>query len=560
MASAGLLKLLSTGLQDERLASPKGQPRIDIYQKAYIKAGRFTTEWYGVDFDNAPSLGQVSQASVTQGEMPEGNLYDLSGYIAGINPAAAASFVATANPSLISCGLGAFSSTVPYARASVPRRGQLINSVFLVTTMPDIITQQIAAQNYCKERGLEFAGPVFGWTNSIGHAIVGSASVSIGGSPIDTLDGRLMEMMDEFHTPLEKMSTVNRMIGRASNGFSATTNQGKIGQGQIVSTPLPFWFCRGDPASALPIDAIGQDAIQIQIGFNPVDSLYTSSARALTTDGKVTLPPMGSSPFYYLDPLGKRVAGLTGDPLKTQLCSQIPGINMPASYKLGPTYLLVEYVYIDNPEANRIRLSDLSYPIVQHYAIDPFNTNSSPYARIPMRIPNPARDLYMMCHRKDADLVNAPFLATRDLSYSAVPIVPWWPDASGVVPAYSKIDSEPIKSLGLYYEGKMVRLATDAPMLFRSVLSGYEQRKTPWNNKYYYHIPFGRCSEFSRISNPLGEANLDKIPSIEMELSFKQFRGSVLAQDVPQYTVYIWVETYNILRVYGGRASLLFAY
>jgi hypothetical protein len=61
-------------------------------------------------------------------------------------------------------------------------------------------------------------------------------------------------------------------------------------------------------------------------------------------------------------------------------------------------------------------------------------------------------------------------------------------------------------------------------------------------------------------SLPSGEANLDKLVSIDLALEFHPNRGSVNPNDVPQYFVYIWAETYNILRVFGGRAGLLFGY
>ena len=60
MASASLLKMLVSGLQDERLLPPKGQPKVDVFQKSYIKGGRFTTETYRVDFDNQPAFGSTA--------------------------------------------------------------------------------------------------------------------------------------------------------------------------------------------------------------------------------------------------------------------------------------------------------------------------------------------------------------------------------------------------------------------------------------------------------------------------------------------------------------------
>ena len=522
MASAGLLHILHSGLQDERLSSKE---TIEPFKKAFLRAGRFTTEWARIDFDNSPAFGSV-------------------------------------------------------ANATLPRRGHLITKAFLVTSMPDIRTAQTQAAAWCSANSKQFVGPTIGWTNSIGHALITQAQVRIGAAPIDTLDGRLLEVLDEFHTPLEKVTTVNRLLGRYDSGFAPGSN-GLATANQQVVTPLPFWFARGDPSAALPIDAIGTDSVQISITFNTVANLYVSTARSLDGQGRLTQPPLPSTQFYYTDPSGTLVPGLTGDPSVSSRVSAIPGIQLsstaspgsPASVgslTLPSAYLLVEYVYLDKPEANRIRLSDLTYPIVQHYAVNPFNTRGAPTARIPIRIPNLVRDMYCMVHRDDADLLNAPFLATRDLSGLPMfkPQAPWWPDASGLqysvpaplIPAYSMLDSEPITSLALLYEGQLVRYATDSPSFFRSILQSYEQRKTPWHNKYYYHLPFGTQNEQYGITNPMGHANLDTIGRVELSLQFKPFRGSVNVTDVPFYTVYIWAETYAILRVYNGRAGLLFGY
>lgn len=519
MASAGLLKLLHSGMQDERLLPPKGQPQMDVWQKTFTKAGRFTTEWYRVDFDNRPAFGQS-------------------------------------------------------AKATLPRRGHLITRAFLMVTMPDIRTKQLAARQAASQAGKSFAGPTFGWTNSLGHALVGQAQLTIGAAPIDTLDGRLMEVLDEFHTPLEKTTVLNRMIGRKDNGFTPRSN-GWDSPNQELAIPLPFWFNRGDPSAALPIDAIGTDAVQISVIFNTIANLYVTTSRGKNSQGQLIQPPMANSPFYIVDPSGTQIFGLNGNPEKSVTASPLPGITMPSDFQMQDAYLLLEYVYIDRPEANRIRLGDISYPIVQHYAINPFDTKAMPSARIRMRIPNPTRDLYFTVHRSDADLLNAPFLATRDLSGLFVRdisgiglIAPWWPDASGLnmttflplIPAYSQTDSEPIQSFSLTYEGKIVRYATQDPGYFRSILQSLEQTKTPWHNKYYYHIPFGTQHEQFGITNPMGEANLDKIQNVDLTLNFKPFRGTLRATDVPAYTVYVWVETYNILRVYGGRSGLLFGY
>ena len=539
MASSGLLKLLHNGLQDERLLGV--DPKIEEYQSVYVKGGRFTTEWYRVDFDNRPSFGSL-------------------------------------------------------ARATLPRRGHLITRAFFVSTLPDILTQQNIARDWCLQNNKPFAGPIFGWTNSVGHACITQAQVTIASSAIDTLDGRLVEVLDEYHTPMEKVSVVNRLIGRKSNGFTSLQPDSN---GKQIAVSLPFWFNRGDPSLALPIDAIGSDLVQIGVTINALQNLYytdsrnpngnnnpqitpptdstpsatsknftgdcytstetvqppplTPQANSGTTGG--ALWPMFGSRFYYEDPNGTLI-------LDGKKVSLIPVGQMPQASELGigDTYLLLEYVHLDKPEANRIRLGDLQYPIVQHYAINPFDTKGNPSARIPMRIPNPVREIYFMCHRQDADSLNCPFLATRDLMAVGAKQGPWWPDASWPVPSYSQTDSEPIQSFSLVYEGKLVRYATDSPALFRSILQAMEQRKTPFHWKYYYHLPFGTHSEFFGASQHMGEANFDKLTRVELNLDFKPVRGSNRTTDIPSYTVYVWAETYNILRVYGGRAGCLFNY
>ena len=145
-------------------------------------------------------------------------------------------------------------------------------------------------------------------------------------------------------------------------------------------------------------------------------------------------------------------------------------------------------------------------------------------------------------------------------------MAPWWPDADGLstkkfsqlIPAYSRIDSEPIDSFSLNYDGKIVRYASNSPAFYRSILPSLEQRKSPWHNKYIYNLPFGTNLEAYGL--PTGHANLDKIQKIELGLNFKHLRGAVTTTNIPDYTVSVYAETYNILKVYNGRAGLLFNY
>lgn len=517
--AAPLLRLVNSGVQDNRLLHLKDNPDVSVFQKVFIRAGRFTTQFIRLDFDNTPRFNNT-------------------------------------------CVL------------TIPRKGHLITQLYLVTTLPDIKSAQVNALATVPSD--KFMGPYFGYTNSIGHALIRETSIDIGGSRVERLDGRLLEVMDEFYNPLEKLVSKNSLLMRKDNGFNYRTYGIDGLTNNIAVTPLPFWFSSGDAGLALPIDAIQADQVKLNISFNDINSLYVSSAQvnkpSTNPVGGDCYFPIANSPFYVKDASGgpiEAVYGLTGNPAISTNVSVIPNIKMPSEFKLGDTYIIAEYVYLDKPEANRFRISDIKVPIVQHYPFDPYDTQGLSKINFQFKVPNPTRNLFFYVNHYDAIRYNAPFLATRDLSSADVLIAPWWPDASGledpqqlgiVRSGFSTRDNEPLQSIQLVYEGKLMRFNTDAPSLFRSMIPSYEMRKSPWVNRYYYTLLYGFQNGLLPISQPSSVANLDKMLNIELQLTLHPNTGSINPNNVNRFFLYVWAETYNILRVYGGRAGLLFAY
>ena len=520
---ASLLKVIASGIQDERLAF---RPTLYPFQKVWVKTGRFTTKWERLEFENTPAFGQT----------------------------------------------GFF---------RILRKGHLLTRLLLVATMPDIYTPQAKA---AVANTNQLAYPQFGWTNSLGHALIQQLTFDIATYRVETLDSRLLEILDEFHTPLEKVPIMNEMIKRKDNGFTQTSfgwPQGDARQQSLngfaagsvmppfqekVIVPLPFWFTRGDTGCALPVDAMSMDDLRVGITFRALNGLYyttTQVPNAANADG-ASLIPLTSSKFYAQDPVLH--------PNQTPLSNVNGVIQMPLNPLLGDCHIMAEYIYLDQNEANRFRLADLQIPIVQHYAISPQDTQGLMNTRIRLDIPNPCRDLYFMCNPYLASSYNAHFLATRTLTGSTNSLpnngqTPWWPDAVGlsslqngllVRPAFALSQSEPLSGYELNYQGSLVRFRTEAPAMFRSIIPSYEQRKSPWVNRYYYNLPLAIQNGFTPFSKPQGEANLDKITQRDLILQFKPTPGLILS--VPRYTVYSYAETYNILRVYGGRAGTMFAY
>jgi len=528
---ASLLKVISSGIQDERLSF---KATLYPFRKLWNKTGRFTTRWERLDFENTPNFGNT----------------------------------------------GFF---------RILRKGHLVTRLYLVANMPDIYTIQAQAIG---ANGGQPVYPQIGWTNSLGHALIQQLTLDIAASRVETIDSRLLEILDEFHTPLEKVPIVNEMIKRKDNGFTETSFGWPQGNARTVSlaaiqtatvnrtplppayqetvvVPLPFWFTRGDMGCALPIDAISMDDIRVGITFRNINGLYYTPTRVSNTtnpaDGTSLTPLLGAT-FYSQDP--------NQQPNQTPLSNSYGTIQMPPAFSLGDCHIMAEYVYLDQNEANRFRLADIQVPVVQHYAMNPHDTQGLLNAQIRLDIPNPTREIYFMCNPYLAPSYNAHFLATRDMTgtVNTTPTnnqYPWWPDAVGLYanrpsvymrPAFQLSDSEPISGYELRYQGSLTRYRTEGPALFRSIIPSYDQRKTPWVNRYYYNLPLAIQNGFTPFSRPNSEANLDKITNRDLIVQFRTPYGNTSGLNVGRFTVYAYAETYNMMRVYGGRAGMMFSY
>ena len=430
--------------------------------------------------------------------------------------------------------------------AVIPRKGHFVRRIFLVTTPPNLDEDRVT---------LGADAPQFGYTNSIGHALIGEASIDIGGAHIDTLNGRLMEVLDERYTPLEKVPTVNRLIGRTDQEIADGIPS------QTLHIPLPFWFSSNDTAAALPIDAISRDEVRLNITFDTLANIYYTESRNPDTQGLYTI----DSPTYYkysTDDTGELhpEISLLEDYYGTKLVQAGKGRPI-AEHHLGDTYILAEYVYVDAPEANRFRMADLNIPLKQHVIMQPVATEGRSEVQIPLRIGNPVANIHFFLQNVAATTYNHPFLATREISPAMIanqpsPVI-WQPRAIGLSdswtgtlrPGFLRANSEPIRGLTLRYHGQLIRYSSDFPVQYRTImpLTHGGAQKTAWHWRYYYTLPFGEST-----------ANYDKIERVNLELRMAPRRGQLNTTSAENCMVYIFAETSNILRIFGGRAGLLF--
>lgn len=515
---ATLLSIVCQGLQDARIFSPRGQPELKNYVKVLKKTTRWAAQWVRVEFDGQPQFGQ--RATVT-----------------------------------------------------IPRKGELLSQVTLVATMPDIYAQQ--EQALASSAPGTYLGPFYGWTNSLGHALIDLLEFDIGGVTVDTMDGRFLEMYDELYESNESARSKNSMIQRIPNGFGPQS----IGFGPkptTVSVPLPFWFSKNCYANALPLDALSADQIQIHVTLKSLNQLYFSSSQLTTNSTAPTstntcnsVSPILGSKFYRANPNSSTVIYESNDLTIGISGEQVPNVAMASNLQIQDMYLLCEFISLEDAEAIAFRSTQLEYRVEQHYIVPKHETQGSANVRIQMPYNNPVKDIMWVAQRPEAEKYNAWFLFTRDLQSRSSPpnSGPWWPDAvlsadGQSKPAFRNAYSEPIQGVQ-FTMSNIVRFAhQESPSIFRSLIPILHYRKAPLFNRYIYVYPFGMAPgasddpELGSCANPRGYSNWDKLPKKELHLTMNPDSN----KNYPNMNIYAYVTIYNVFRVFAGRGVMLFAY
>ena len=140
---------------------------------------------------------------------------------------------------------------------TISRNGDLISGICLKIMLPDPNPEHTDPNDYVRF-----------WVNSIGHALLESIEVEIGGTVIDRQSGMWMDIWSELTQKEEKKIGYSNMIGKMDSHY--TPHYEECGEGRILYVPLNFWFCR-NIGLALPIIALQYSEVKIHIKLRSLD-------------------------------------------------------------------------------------------------------------------------------------------------------------------------------------------------------------------------------------------------------------------------------------------------
>ena len=117
------------------------------------------------------------------------------------------------------------------------------------------------------------------YVNFIGHRLLKSVEVEIGGQKIDKQYSHWMYIWNELSLPIGKMDGYQEMIGADSDMTSFKDNK--------IYIPLEFWFCR-NIGLALPLIALQYHEVKINIEIESFDNCtYNGTAYVKNSTGTV---------------------------------------------------------------------------------------------------------------------------------------------------------------------------------------------------------------------------------------------------------------------------------
>jgi hypothetical protein len=168
--------------------------------------------------------------------------------------------------------------------ALISRNGDLVYRVCLQVELPEI-EPSISGR----------------WTDDVGHHLIKTVELEIGGQRIDRHYGDWLQIYASLTVPVDKRETYNKMIGKTAQLCTYNTDTKPR---TVLYIPLQFYFNR-NAGLALPLIALQYHEVKIIVEMRPIELLWICSGDDDRLDphvrGKQLLACSLWAEFVFLD-------------------------------------------------------------------------------------------------------------------------------------------------------------------------------------------------------------------------------------------------------------------
>lgn len=409
----------------------------------------------------------------------------------------------------------------------VSRIGDLLSGLTLQTVLPALDATHV------QQTGTPSGGQAntddlrASYVNSIGHAMIESVTVYIGGSQVDKHYGLWMEIWSELSTPDSKKAGYDSMIGRY--GTMADAQLGSEMQTTLL-VPFSFWFCRA-PGLALPLVALPHNQVRVEIEFRTVQQCVVAmdaSTGARVANG-VDLSGATASVDYSLTAAGKA--------LKFDYC-QMYGEYVFLDVAEREMFLKEEHMYLIN---------QLQYSYPSTYNL----SNGNPTYTHEMNFSHPVKELIWVLRQQDVapsagDITKNDWFNFGTAGAGETETSTYTGDL---------IDSD-LKAVGIRFNN-YPRFQPRPPQHFRLEQPWEYHTRVPANTHIYL---YSFCLQ-PESSHPTGSINMSRIDNAHMQFKLSD---NTKAAGSPFGTgktadLYIFATNWNYLKIVSGMGGPVYA-
>jgi hypothetical protein len=242
-----------------------------------------------------------------------------------------------------------FNGTADFGKkvtCTISRNGDLIHRMYLQATLPAVNCPDTSA--------------CFRWVNYVGHALIKSVEIEIGGQRIDKHYGDWLNIWNELTVQPGHRTGYDNMVG---NTIHLTGGGKNATEATTLYIPLQFWFCR-NPGLALPLIALQYHEVKVNLEFRQKSQCFVSAG----TDSIACGSTIGS------------------------------GGNQYCVGSLEFASLFVDYIYLDTDERRRFAQVSHEYLIEQlQFTGDESVTSSN--VKIKLNFNHPCKEIIWVCQR-----------------------------------------------------------------------------------------------------------------------------------------------------------------
>lgn len=258
----------------------------------------------------------------------------------------------------------------------VERIANLLHDCYVVLTLPDIWSPLKYTGSKAMPSGYDprsnSMGYEFQWIKNLGYNMIDHVEVTMNGQVIQRMSGEWMKLYSYMTHDANKRAVIDQMIGNvpevydpanaydrqnqyphaiAVSALPSASPQTRIPEPSIRSRqlilPLHFWFCE-NPGVALPLTSLQNSEVYINVTFRALQDLYTvvDTDIASASFGQRVKPTQYPLSMFLAPPL------TTGLSSNTSLTTWVPDF-----------YLEANYIYLTEVEMNQLAKADQTFLI-----------------------------------------------------------------------------------------------------------------------------------------------------------------------------------------------------